>query len=188
MTYPIPFLSPSKWPTLVALALGAFVGWLMAPGIWLAFGPFRWLAFVLAASDQESSYNPAAAGDDGGSVGVLQFAASTWQVVSGGSDDADRTSAFLSGYYAPRMVEAAFDADSRWFWYLACPVLGYAAFRHLWTHGYGSADSLADAWSETSAEAASWSAFLAWRGLSLIPVLALLPFLLAPVAVWKRRG
>lgn len=187
MACPFPY-SPAKLSVVAGTILGGLAGWLLTPMIWLPFGPLRWLTFLLASVAQESGYTTTAVGDDGMSVGSLQWWAPTWSATTGRPLE-DRSSAYLSAYYAPRMVTDALHTDGRWLPYLMAPVYGFAAFRHLWTHGGGqsSADTLGSAWAEMRLEGQSWTAFLMWRGLTLFPLLLLLPVLVMPMRALRRR-
>lgn len=161
--------STSAALSTVALVLGATASWFAHPLIWLCFGPFRWIAAILMTAAQESSYNASAEGDDGASVGILQFTAPTWEALGGDPDR--RTSSMLSGWYAGAYVQNAILTDVRWLW-MAVPVYGYAVMRFLWTHGAGSGLSIAgEAWSSFREERWSGIAIVVWRGITIWPAL-----------------
>lgn len=128
---------------LLCFLLGCLASWALHPGVWLAFGPLRWLAFMGATASVESGYEAAIAGDSGASVGMAQFNAAN--VRSGLITDADRRSPWRSGLATGRYVQAAIfgsaqygiAGDWRWLPVLAIPGLGWAYLRQLWTHGPG---------------------------------------------------
>lgn len=126
-----------QWKTLVLLSLGTLAGWLTHPVLWLVGGPFRWWAMMMSTASQESSFNAMAEGDDGMSIGVLQFWKPTWEALGMVNPD-DRMRPFLVGYIATRYVQNAIVADLRWL-YIGLPFVGMGVLRHLWTNGPASA-------------------------------------------------
>lgn len=127
-----PFASP-YWPpasragTVLIFTVAVLLGYLVRPKLWI-LGPFGAVRRAWAQVAQESGWNPDAAGDEGGSVGLLQFS----------SDKADwyadgwRSSPFVSGWAWGRYVN---DAGMAWILRFAIPVYGYAWMRYAWTHG-----------------------------------------------------
>lgn len=166
------FLPPTgRWTATGTLAAAATVGYLSHPTIWL-IGPFEWLSRILAAADQESTYDATNTdGDGGASWGILQFSADTFAAVMSG----DRLSAWDSGLAAAASVSVAILSGGWWGLYI--PIIGHAYQRYLWTHGSATAPSLSEALSTTTAEARSWSSYVGWRAMLMlieIPVLAIL--------------
>lgn len=187
-----------KWLAAALLAVGALAGWIVTPLLWPVAGPVRWVALVLATSAQEAGYSSTAAGDDGDSVGMLQFNVNTWPALTGRDLD-DRTSPFLSGFYAARYVAEALLASPRW-WLLGVPVVGFVVMRWMWTNGTGAraAETLftgnqfyGSAYAQVigeGGESRAWSAWLVWRCLSL-PLSLVGLVVLAGLPVLKlRRG
>lgn len=178
--------SAARWWALALLLVGGLLGWLVHPLVWVVAGPFRWSALLYMTAAQESGLNPSAVGDVGSvygdSVGMLQFNTSSWPELTG-RPLGDRSSPFLSGYYAARYIQTALLAS--WSWYqLALPIYGAALMRWAWTHGISaySIEHSEDAWGAFIQEGKSASAFLVARGLTLLPAVA------GMVALWKLAG
>lgn len=144
----------SRWINLGALQLGAFLGWVTTPAIWVFAGPFRWAAMVGGLASAESAYDRDAVGDLGLSVGILQFGKGMWIAASGTDpwkvpsglegverapldsyqDDDPRFSPFQSGVVAAKYVQIALVNTPRW-WTFILPVYGFAVLRYMWTCG-----------------------------------------------------
>jgi hypothetical protein len=130
-----------KWGVWFSCSAGALLGYFLNPRIWLTLtGPFRWWSFISATMAQESNYTADASGDDGASLGVLQFGdmhlaefvgSST---LSSGSGD-PRLSPFKSGFYSAKYVSSTLSNSLSWYWRVAVPVLGFSAIRMMWTGG-----------------------------------------------------
>jgi hypothetical protein len=150
--------SRDGWQALLLVWLGGLVGWALHPLVWLAFGPFRWLAFLSATAAVESRFDTNAVGDldkSDASYGILQFNARPEL----------QGKAFQSGQEAGRYVQDAILAHPSWLLALLIPVWGWVAFRQLWTRGASGID---DAWKPASAnETEGIQAIIAWRALSL---------------------
>lgn len=155
----------SRLGSIVALILGAIVGYATHPLVWLTGGPVRWIRRVAAMAAQESGYNPEAAGDGGGSVGILQWSEGTWSDVAG-FPLSWRTSSFLSGYAAGGFWQSAILAHPSWIIKLWPPYYGYGAMRWGWTHGRGSVDTV-DASGILASEGHAASAWRFWLVLTL---------------------
>jgi len=138
----------SSW---LALWAGGFIGWVTTPSIWLFAGPFRWLAMLGGMASAESAYDRDAVGDDGLSVGILQFSKGMWAAASGVDawepaegesrepldtfqDNDPRFSPFQSGVVAAKYVQIALINTPRW-WTFILPLYGFAVVRYMWTCG-----------------------------------------------------
>lgn len=163
-----------------SLALGALSGWIIHPVLW-PVGPFCWVARILATAETESGFSPTAAGDDGASVGPLQFKADTWVSVSAAPLSA-RTEGYASGVAAASYVSLAIATNWRYM-LVYVPFFGSIYMREIWRAGSGSTPSWSEAWSLT--ESRFFPAYLFWRALGLIVEVPLLPLLL--VAAARRR-
>jgi hypothetical protein len=130
-----------KWGVWFSCSLGTLLGYVVHPRIWLTLtGPFRWWSFMSATMAQESNYTADASGDDGQSLGVLQFGTmhlsgfiGADSLTSGSADP--RLSPFKSGYYAAKYVSDTLSNSFSWYWKTAVPVLGFSAIRMMWTGG-----------------------------------------------------
>lgn len=173
------------------IAMGALLGWVLCPRAWplaLVGYPIRWMLLVVWNAWHESRLEPAAIGDQGRSIGVLQFFAPTAAELMGrpslaswlirrrfGAGDLNwRYSPFWSGVAASAFLGSALAADSTWYWRLALPGYDGAAIRYMWTHGADSADEAA------GPEAAAYVTPEGWRlyllsvvvGLMLVGIVA----------------
>lgn len=158
----------SQWITAVQLVAGGLLAWITHPLVWIAFGPARWCAFLLATSAQESTYNNDAVGDGGRSVGALQFYDSTWEGLGMGDLDR-RKSAWWSTWAAAKYVGDAFATDIGWVWRLAIPYYGAGYGRLLWVNGVSSGltrsfDQMVSYWDSEGAARTAWNT---WRLISL---------------------
>jgi len=159
-----------RWADYALLLVGGLLGWLLHPVLWLAAGPFRWLALLTMTAAQESGYNRDAAGDGGDSVGMLQFNVKSWPTLTGRPLE-DRASPFWSGFYAARYVQLGLLTSWGW-WKLALPIEGPAVMRWMWTHGISASaadDDASTMWSTFRGEGHSYSTWLVVRGLTLLP-------------------
>lgn len=177
------------WNVLV-MYLGALVGWLTHPIVWLPLGftPFRALHYLGVSARQESGWNKDASGDGGNSVGILQFNVKTWPALTG-LDLEERKNCFKAGYYAIVFIQDALLHDWMWWVQLRVPVYGIAALRWMWTHGVSKAPSPAEAWDTMKKEGQTWKWY--WYLLPLFGFLSV--SLLGSVAYFgyrakRRRG
>ena len=174
--------------SFVPLFVGFTAVWLISPSLWLVGGPFRWASLLWATMTQESGGNPAAYNPEvTGSAGLMQFQASTWDVVmpkrwatayfgSYPTDD-PRRSPLLQGIASALYVSTAIQQDTRWL-ALGLPWAGYPLLRRLWTHGItGLGESVsaatAAAWTDAQLESRGWAAWWTSRTLTLIPLVLL---------------
>ena len=166
----------SAWWAVARMDMGALLGWMVTPVLWLVAGPARWVALVNTMAAQESGYNPDAVGDSGSSVGILQFYGTTWADLASVASK-DPTSPCWSGFAAARYVRAGLWSSVS-AWWMAVPVVGVAAMRRYWT--YGQVDSISAAWSQAMSETNTLSAAAIW---TLVRAAVLVPLGLA----WARR-
>lgn len=182
-----------SWKNVLVLHLAALVGFVTHPLVWAVslFNPAVYLMAIGATAGQESDYSATAAGDDGDSVGLLQFNVNTWPDLTG-RELADRTSPWWSGYYAAAYVQDALLASWLWWPLLMIPVFRIAAYRHLWTHG-ASASSAESAWSESWSDETSignrtWPAYRFWLLVFGAPALVIAGMLVVLLRrAWRGR-
>lgn len=134
----------ARWASVAALQAGGFFGWLSTPSLWVFCGPFRWMAMLGGMASQESAYDRYASGDDGLSIGILQFSKGMWTAATGyqfpsaepdqSEADDPRVSPFQSGYVAAKYVRIAMVETPRW-WTWIIPLYGFAVMRYMWTCG-----------------------------------------------------
>ena len=150
---------------------------------------------------QESNYDASASGDEGDSLGVLQFGTmhlsgflSTSTLDSSTSDP--RLSPFRSGFYSARYVNQTLGVSFSWIWKMAVPVLGFSAVRMMWTGGssasiasrpffsdervssgaaVGMATRAVEEGAREQGPTLGYTAFFSWRVLTL------------PLAIWSGR-
>ena len=157
--------SSARWGALGLLWLGALLGYLVSPLVWLVAGPIRWLGWMAATAATESGYNPDAQGaEENGttSYGMLQFNSTNAYLFRGVS----WSSPFWQGIAAARYVQSAILTDWRWL-LLRLPFVGFEILRLLWRGGPGSAGRWAEAASYTEERARS--AARAWSLVLFIP-------------------
>lgn len=175
-----------EWKAAGLLLLGGYVGWLISPLLWFAWGPMRWGAFLLASAAQESGFDPEIEGE-AEELGILQFTANSPFVLgiapNPATEEVDwRLSPFWSGYYAARYYQAqAWLAPGLLLLWLV-PVLGSAAARFTWTHdlaSYGVSGvakeayaSVYDVTTDTSGERAFRWSYPLWWTIFHLPCLA----------------
>lgn len=130
-----------KWGVWFSCSLGALLGYFLNPRIWLTLtGPFRWWSMISAMMAAESDYTADASGDEGQSLGVLQFGSMHLadfvgsSALSSGEGD-PRLSPFKSGFYSAKYVSSTLSNSFDWYWKMATPVLGFSALRMMWTGG-----------------------------------------------------
>ena len=165
-------MSSKQWATVAGIIGGGLLGWLVNPIIWVVVGPFRWVSMLLASSAVESLYGQEDNGDDGTSVGPLQWNDGTWPTVTS-RPLTDRSSAFWSAYYAGEYLENGLMSSWRW-WLIAVPFWGFGAFRWLWTGGPSAGRASTGSFSnvlELMQKQRNIPAALFWRGLTLLPAL-----------------
>jgi len=160
----------------VLLLTGAvLVSYLCHPKAWI-LGPLGAVRRAWSVAEQESGWNPDAAGDNGGSVGLLQFS----------NDKADwyggdwRRSALLSGWAWGRYVSLF-----EWAWIVrfAVPVYGYAYMRYAWTHGAaGDPPELATVLEQVKSERSPG----AYVGILLLTAPLSTLLVLGLIKIWKR--
>ena len=168
MTWTGVFPSTSeKWKNLLLLWIGGAAGWITHPGIWLVMPFFRWLAFLAGTAAQESGFNASIAGDDGRSVGMVQFYDTTWTAITDGRALEDREKPWMVGYYAAVYLQTALFSNWRW-WLIGLPVVGWFLGRTLWRYGVGKTDVLSTI-PEEIAQGRNLPAYLAWRLVFLFP-------------------
>jgi hypothetical protein len=202
--------------TLAMLWTGALAGYFVGPWLAAANGrirwweplvfyvavgtPARWLAWVTGAAWVESGFDPDAVGDNGKSVGVLQYNAGAMVRPE------DRASPFWSGFAAADYVATAASStptsrDSPrprtdwkvWFGRYVCPWLtlrlpfvGYLGFRWSWRSGAAPCGwrALLDAprW-----ERERRAALVVWTVLAVAVVAMGVPAVGLPWTVARRR-
>lgn len=158
----------TQWMNAGMIILSGLVSWLLHPLVWIAFGPVRWCAFLLATAAQESTYNSSAVGDGGRSVGIFQFYDSTWAGLELGDLDR-RNSIWWSSWACGKYVGDAFVTDLGWIWRLAIPYYGAGYGRLLWVNGVNSGltrsfDEMISYWDSEGAARPAWNT---WRLISL---------------------
>jgi len=153
------------------LHVGALVGWLTHPTLWLIYSPARWLLYVGVTASQESGGVLTATGDGGASVGLLQFKDTTWTAILPDVPLEKRLDPYWQGYAAGVYVQTALLTRWKWWPALAIPVWGMGAMRRLWRSGIASADG-AFSWADTGAPAYAggrvWPTYLRWVLLALV--------------------
>ena len=157
----------SQWAVVVQLLIGGLVSWLLHPIIWI-LGPVKFVAILLATAAQESTYNNEAAGDEGRSVGALQFYDSTWTGLGLGDLDR-RKSALWASWGAAKYISDAFTSEPGWVWRLLLPYFGAGYARLLWVNGVNSGltrsfSEMVDYWDSEGAARTAWNT---WRLISL---------------------
>lgn len=140
--------------------LGCLLGWATHPLLWPVYSPWRWLFYMGITATQESGGNAGAVGDDGASLGMLQFFQPTRAAL--GMTDEQAKSPLWSGYYGAVYVSQALLSDWSWWYSLSLPVYGAGALRVLWRSGIGAASSWRDGMSSEYAGAAYWPAYARW--------------------------
>jgi len=158
----------SQWWAALQLTFWGTLSWFTHPIIWIAFGPFRWMAFLQATAAQESTYNPLAVGDDGRSVGILQFYDDTWSDLDLGDLDR-RTKIYWQAWAAGKYVQTAMLTGDGWIWRLFLPYFGAGYGRVLWTHGTVGGlsfdfDAMITQWNSEGNARTAWNT---WRVISL---------------------
>ena len=157
----------SQWTVAAQLIVGGLVSWLFHPLIWI-LGPCKFVSILLATAAQESTYTADASGDDGRSIGALQFYDSTWTGLGLGNLDR-RRSVWWSSWAAAKYIADAFVDRPGWIWRLLLPYYGAGYARLLWVNGVSS--GLTRDFSEMMAywnsEGAARTAWNTWRLISL---------------------
>jgi hypothetical protein len=128
----LPASASACWAA-VCLFVGTFLGWFVAPSSWAISGPFRLAGIALGQATRESGFSTTAAGDDGRSIGVLQYFDETTD--GDPLPSFDRTSPFWSGWYYAQYVGAGLSQDLRWL-LLALPLPISWPLWH-WSHTHG---------------------------------------------------
>jgi len=171
----------SQWLASLQLILWGSLSWLLHPLVWVVAGPMKWLALLQMTAAQESTYNPDAIGDDGRSVGMLQFYDSTWEGLELG-DLSRRNSIFWSSWAAGKYVQGALLHDFGWIWRLLVPYYGAAYARVLWTNGVtgGLTKSFEEVRDQFEIEGNAQPAWNTWRLITLV--------LLVPIARLLQLG
>lgn len=159
----------ATWWASIQLIFWSLLSWLLHPLVWVVAGPFRWIALMQMTAAQESSYNPDAVGDDGRSVGMLQFYDSTWTSLEMG-DLSRRTSIAWSAWAAGKYTQGALLNGWGWVWRLFLPYVGAAYMRVLWTNGVtgGLEKSFDDVWDQFTGEGNAQPAWNTWRLITLV--------------------
>lgn len=145
-----------QWYGALAMTLGALLSWFAHPLVWPVswFSPFYWVAMIWTTAAQESGFDPQATGDEGRSVGILQFHDANEGIIY---KTDNRRSPFWSGYLSAKYVQKAIIHDWRWL-AIASPVIGMAWFRWLWTSG-PSSEALVAGWTGNDTGETAWSRF-----------------------------
>lgn len=135
---------------LVLLVLGALVGgvvspwWAVQAGLapwWapvaflFAVGPVRWVRWVVAGAYEESHWSTTAVGDDGTSLGILQYRKVIGTNRTAPIRPVDRTSPWEAGLFAAGLTVAGIGDDWRPYVVLRVPVFGYLLQRSIWRAG-----------------------------------------------------
>jgi len=157
----------SQWTVAAQLVAGGLVSWLLHPLIWV-LGPVKFVSILLATAAQESTYTADASGDDGRSVGALQFYDTTWTGLELGDLDR-RKSVWWSSWAAAKYIADAWVREPGWVWRLLLPYYGGGYARLLWVNGVNSGltRSFADMVAYWDSEGAARTAWNTWRVISL---------------------
>lgn len=125
--------------TQVLFWLGILAGYALTPVVWPVFLPPRMMLYLSARASQESGWKVDAAGDNGASLGLLQFHEPTRRFL--GMSDDDAKNPFWAGFYGVRYVGELLFSDWRYWLYLSIPVTGFYWLSAAW-RGFGAADAL----------------------------------------------
>lgn len=189
--------SISQWWTAAGVLAGGMAGWATHPALWVVAGPARWPGILLGTCMSESRWGAYVLGDEGQSVGPMQWHATNVGLVSAPTSTSDwRTSPWWSGYaaavyFARRVVSDPVSALGA-----RVPVLGAIVIR--WA--YRNARPMTTTrWSEARAQYATerdvwrstgrpWHPLAVWMwlssaGLVLVPAALLVLGVASPVAL-----
>lgn len=197
--------SAEGWRDFGLCVAGAAVSWLVSPVTWLVLWPGVLVAFLAGLARTESRFDAGCVGDDGASLGIVQFNINNEVVgplitpVNAATPSDPRLSAFWSGWYAVKNVQRALLTSPSW-WAIGIPWLGYGVLRLLWVHGPERGLTrpeglLSAAWSvmtdPSERDAPGVTAFLVWRAIGLALLVAGAAVAVAsgllPVAELRKR-
>jgi len=158
-----------QWSASLRLSAWCLLSWLLHPLVWVVAGPFKFIALMQMTAAQESTYNPNAVGDEGRSVGMLQFYDSTWETLELGDLDR-RYSVFWQAWAAGKYVQSALLHDLGWVWRLLVPYYCAAYCRVLWTNGVagGLNKTFEQARDQFEGEGNAQPAWNTWRLITLV--------------------
>ena len=118
--------------------VGLWSSWLVRPILWVYYwSPLRLYRYMLMTAAQESGIYPDSSGVQG-ERGLLQFADSTWEGLTGKNPDADERwrSPFWQGWYASAYIADGLKDTGIFKWYgLRVPVGAVIPHRVMWRCG-----------------------------------------------------
>lgn len=155
--------SSEQWWALVQLWFWGLLSWLLHPIIWIGFGPLKWMAMLGATAAQESTYNPSASGDNGRSIGILQFYDTTWSDLALGDLDR-RYSLMWQGWAAGKYVQTAILYSFWWIPRFLVPYYVGGYCRLLWVNGIRGGltrdfNDMVSYWDGEGAARPAWNTF-----------------------------